>query len=213
MLQRVRHFAPLLGLLLVLAACTPPAPQLGNLLVDIAGLPPGVDANITVNGPDAFSQAVTDTELLGDLTPGDYTVAVGTITTTAVTEYTPVDASVNVAVVANQTATATVSYSTTLGSLQIDVTGLAADANADIVVTGPNGFSASLRHHPDRPRARNVRPQRRDGSLELADRRRHLRRDRDRRQRRGRLGGHGGGDGGLPAAGRNGPALGALGDR
>jgi sugar lactone lactonase YvrE len=142
--RRTPFIALSLGLALLLAACTPPAPQLGNLLVDIAGLPPGVDANVTVNGPDAFSQDLTGTELLADLAPGDYTVTVGTITTTAITEYTPVDTNVNVIVIADQTATATISYSTTLGSLQIDVTGLAPDANADINVTGPHGFSANL---------------------------------------------------------------------
>ena len=152
MRQRTVLYALTAGLALVLTACTqPPPPQLGDLLVDILGLPAGVDAAVTVSGSDSFSQDVVGTEDLSDLAPGNYNVAVGSIATSAVTEYIPTTDSIDVAVVANQTAVASITYSTTLGALEVVVAGLAADADAEVTVTGPDGFSATSRRWPRGP--------------------------------------------------------------
>lgn len=72
-MRRIRIFAPFLfaGLL---AACTQ-APQTGSLEVTVTGLAAGVDADITVTGPTAYSESLTSTGLLTDLKLGTYTVA------------------------------------------------------------------------------------------------------------------------------------------
>ncbi len=58
-------YALVVGLGLLLAACAflLEDPE-GSLLVNITGLPVGVDADVTVTGPDSFSQDLTGTQTL-----------------------------------------------------------------------------------------------------------------------------------------------------
>ena len=43
-----------------------------TLAVAISGLPAGVDADVTVSGPDAFSQDFSTSTVLTDVAPGVY---------------------------------------------------------------------------------------------------------------------------------------------
>ncbi len=47
----------------------------GNLRVDIFELPIGVSASVTVTGPNAFKQTLTNTRTLVELAPGDYKIS------------------------------------------------------------------------------------------------------------------------------------------
>ncbi len=82
----------------------------GRLTVTVGGLPGGTSAAVTVTGPAGFSQAVSATTTLQNLTPGSYTVAAGTVSAGGVT-YTPSSASQAVSVTAGATASRTVTYS------------------------------------------------------------------------------------------------------
>lgn len=73
-----------LSLVLLLAACggqPDPSPTTGNLTVDITGLPVGISADVTVTGPDDFTDSLTATATLEDLEPGSYQVSAGEVTT------------------------------------------------------------------------------------------------------------------------------------
>lgn len=87
---------------------TPP-PTTGSLQVTVSGLPNGVNANVTVTGPGSYSQAVTASTTLSNLTPGSYTVNASNVTSGAITYNATVTGS-PATVVAGQTATATVGY-------------------------------------------------------------------------------------------------------
>lgn len=71
----------LLGAALLLAACGPkgpggePSATHGKLAVTVSDLPTGVDAAITVSGPEGFSENLTGDSTLEELDPGEYTVS------------------------------------------------------------------------------------------------------------------------------------------
>lgn len=50
-----------------------------GLLVKVEGLPAGVDAAVTVAGPDGFTRTLTRTEALKGLKPGRYTISAATV--------------------------------------------------------------------------------------------------------------------------------------
>src|SRR5260370_35982607 len=62
------------------AACGGSFPPSGALQVTISGLPAGTDADVTVNGPYGFSQALTATQTLTGLRPGHYAVIARIVT-------------------------------------------------------------------------------------------------------------------------------------
>jgi len=87
-----------------------PAPLQGALALTVSGLPSGAAALVTVTGPGGFSQAVSATQTLSALAPGNYTVVAEQVIGGGRT-YTPVPASQTIAVTSGNTGTATVSYS------------------------------------------------------------------------------------------------------
>lgn len=117
----------------------------GNLVVNVAGLPNGLAAAVTVTGPAAYSRALSATSTFA-VPAGSYAVAaspvsIGTAQYTATVNGSPVTVS------ANGTATANVTYAlvvSTPGLLAITVAGLPAGTNAAVVVTGPNGFAQNV---------------------------------------------------------------------
>ena len=86
------------------------APLQGALSLTISGLPSGVAAQITVTGPGGFSRAVTASQALNSLAPGNYTVSAERITSGSL-GYTPLPVSQAVAVTAGSTGAANVTYS------------------------------------------------------------------------------------------------------
>ena len=69
----------------------PPA-VFASLSLGIAGLPPGVHAQVTVSGPASFSRSITASAAFDSLAPGDYTVEAAVVTAGA-NSYTPTPAS------------------------------------------------------------------------------------------------------------------------
>jgi hypothetical protein len=85
------------------------AATVGSLRVSIGGLPAGSPAAVTVAGPNSFSQAVTETTTLSELTPGSYQVTAANLVTGTVSYRASVSRP-TVSVTAGSTATVTVTY-------------------------------------------------------------------------------------------------------
>lgn len=138
--------------LLLVAACGPkganqlPEEELpdptttGSINIAVNGLTAGTMADITVTGPDSYRQDITAASELKGLQPGAYTV-----TAVAVPGHNLVGAAVQaVEVKAGEVSVVTVAYTTLpVGSLTINVNGLAAGIPAAIAVTGSD-FSESI---------------------------------------------------------------------
>jgi hypothetical protein len=111
----------------------------GSLRISVTGLPSG-PAAITVAGPAGFTQTVTATTTLSNLTPGVYTLTASPVLVSSAA-YTSTPGSTTVTVTASVTpAIANVAYALATGSLHVTVTGLPSGP-ATISVSGPFGFN------------------------------------------------------------------------
>lgn len=134
----------------LLAACTTappptPTPDPGTLVVNVSGLPAGVDADVTVTGT-GFVQALTASATLDDLDAGLYVVSAASVTDGS-DEYGPVITGSPADVQAGGSVTVSVEYvfldPAETGTLDVNVVGLPAGVDADVSITGPGGFNAS----------------------------------------------------------------------
>lgn len=122
------------------------APTTGSLAITVTGLPGGSAAAITVSGPGGYHQEVHGNGTLSGLASGSYTVATQSVTSGGTT-YTGVPVSQNVWIAAGATVSRTVTYSAAApvtGSLVVGITGLPTGVDADVVVSGPGGYSRTL---------------------------------------------------------------------
>lgn len=116
----------------------------GRLTITVSGLPTNANAGIIVTGPAGYSRAVTGTQTLTGLVPGNYLVSADGVSATAAA-YGPTPVSQTVAVAASTIpATATVSYAVSTGGLTVTVNGLPQAVAANITVSGPEGFSTTV---------------------------------------------------------------------
>lgn len=81
----------------------------GGLTVTIGGLSGGVNAAVTVTGPNAYSRLVTATTTLSGLLQGTYTAAAASVTSSGTT-YSPTPASQQVVVGGGATSSVSVTY-------------------------------------------------------------------------------------------------------
>ena len=119
----------------------------GNLSVTVTGLPSGVNANVNVTGANGFAQNLTGNGTLSNIPVGSYTVAASAVVNGA-DSYVPTVAPASVTVTDGTTVSSAVTYtlnqSVVPGTLAITVTGLPAATLANVLVTGPNGFSQAV---------------------------------------------------------------------
>jgi len=116
-----------------------------SLQIGVSGLPNGVNADITVTGPNSYSDHVTAGTTLTGLSDGTYTVTAASVTSGG-TVYDPAPASQTVTLSGGQTGSASVAYaaqSSGTGSLTITVV-TPTGVTANIQVTGPGGYSAHV---------------------------------------------------------------------
>ncbi|HET6779243.1 MAG TPA: hypothetical protein VFH26_10175, partial [Gemmatimonadales bacterium] len=98
---------------------------LGALSITINGLGTSSDAVVTVAGPNGYSRNVTESETLGGLVPGTYTVAAQNVVASGGTPHSPDPATQDIAVGPSSTATATVTYAPpSSGALNLAIAGL-----------------------------------------------------------------------------------------
>lgn len=134
-------FRLLVLLVLILAACTPTT---GSLKVNIAGLPTGTDARVTVSKQGGgYTREVKKSEILGNLSSGIYQISVSDVSAGGYT-YSGTASNVSVKVEGGKQAEATVNYVASTGSLAVNITGLPEGASASITVSGPGGFSRNV---------------------------------------------------------------------
>lgn len=149
--RRARHARSALRVLAVFVAASAAAcdedtvaPVRGSLELTITGLPPGVDADVSVAGPGAYSRDVTATTTLTGLLAGAYTINAEPVVFQE-SRYSPNAATQTVTVPAGSTpATASVAYAVSTARLAVNVSGLPAGGNASITVTGPGGFNTAI---------------------------------------------------------------------
>jgi hypothetical protein len=134
----------------VVASLTPTATSVGYALatgrlnISLSGVPDGSAASVTVQGPAGFSRTVSQSTLLGGLTPGSYTVS-ATPVQKGTDTYAPPSLQQSVTVTASPAAAqVNVTYALASGRLAVTVTGLPQGVAAGITVTGPNGYSATV---------------------------------------------------------------------
>ncbi len=132
---RIRAFALASFATMALAACnsdndpvTPPTPANGSLAVTVSGLPAGVNAALTITGPNSFSQTATGTTTVS-VVPGSYSVAAAQVTSNNVRYNATVTGS-PATVASSQTATVTVAY--------------AVAANPTVVISGSIAANRTL---------------------------------------------------------------------
>lgn len=135
-----------------LASCTPgdatdpgtPVDQVGSLVISIGGLPDGVAAQVAVNGPAGFFRAVAASATLAGLAPGAYTITIANVTHEQ-SVYSASPGNQVVLVPAGGTASAApVAYALATGFLTVSFAGLPGTAAAEIVITGPAGYSRTV---------------------------------------------------------------------
>ena len=115
-----------------------PAPNTGDLEVQIAGLPTGTAAAVTVSNGAGFAQHVTASAVLSGLEAGSYTVAAEPVTVAGVPgTFQPSQSTQTVTVAQGSQTIVQVAYNPpTTGSLSVGITGLPDGLAADVTVTG-----------------------------------------------------------------------------
>ena len=100
------------------------APITGTLVVTVEGLPNGVPANISINGPNGFSQVLTTSQTL-QVSPGTYSAKANSVAGGSLNYYAS-NSQQSVAVQAASSASLQVSYDTTISTTTkvLDPTGM-----------------------------------------------------------------------------------------
>jgi hypothetical protein len=133
-------------LLLSLLGCgggDPIGPSGNTLTVSILGLPNGASAAVSINGPNSYTQALTSSQTLTQLTPGAYTLTASSVTAGAAT-YSPSPANQTVSVQESAPTSTSVTYAAITGNLKVTIGGLGTSRPAVVTVTGPGGYSAPV---------------------------------------------------------------------
>lgn len=110
-------------------------PVLGSLSITVTGLPSETDADVTVTGPNSFSQNVTATTTLSNLTAGNYTISANDLALQS-ENYLATPASQTVMVSGGATASASIAYGLAVRAENSFPIGLAVASPTDTV---PNG--------------------------------------------------------------------------
>lgn len=120
----------------------PSGPSAGSLVVTVVGLPSGSAAAVDIAGPNGYSQIVSGTQTLTNLTPGNYTVTASAVTVgSTLYSVTPPSQSVTVG---GASAGAQVTYAANVGALFVNITGLPSAKPAAVTVTGPGNYTQTV---------------------------------------------------------------------
>jgi hypothetical protein len=119
------------------------APATASLVVTVVGLPDGAAGAVTISGAQGYQKSLTESETLSGLAPGQYTVSAAEVAV-GPERYAPVTASQQVTVTPSSAGVAQVGYAVITGRLHISLDNLPEGASAQVVVTGPAGFSRTL---------------------------------------------------------------------
>jgi hypothetical protein len=116
----------------------------GSLQVNITGLPQGAAAAITITGPGSYSHSITAETVIDNLVPGSYTVTASNVSAGSAL-FAPALPTQQVVVQAGQQpAGASVFYTSTGTSINVQITGLPGHIGGAVTVSGPNGYTRQL---------------------------------------------------------------------
>ncbi len=111
----------------------------GSLAINVSGVPNGIAAGITVTGPNNFSQGVSSSTTLTQLTPGTYIISASSLSHLGAT-YTPTPLTQQRLVSASaQPVTVSVSYGQASGSIAIAASGLPPGITPTFTLTNASG--------------------------------------------------------------------------
>lgn len=114
----------------------------GAVVVTVVGLPTGAAAALTLSGPGGVSRTVTETATITGLVPGTYTLAALDVVADG-DGYRVEPVTQTVLVRAAETSPVAANYIVATGRLGLSIDGLA-QGSADVVVTGPAGFTRTM---------------------------------------------------------------------
>jgi hypothetical protein len=117
--------------------------QLGNLQINVSGLPTDVSGSIEITNSNGFNQTLTSTQKLENLPSGAYSIHSNTVVANNIT-YAPSESGTNAIVFTNETAELNIKYIPLVGKLEVTVQGLPVGTVVDMTVTGPSNFSQNL---------------------------------------------------------------------
>ena len=140
---RLRSATLLLSLAL-LASCESSGPRAGKLSVTVGGLPSTTAAQITLRNSAGFSRAITGSEVIANLKPGQYWIKVASVFD-GLTRYSAIADSQTITITKSNTPVqASVDYTVSSGGLIINLSGTPAGSTAAVRVNGPKGFSQTI---------------------------------------------------------------------
>lgn len=115
----------------------------GRLTVQIAGLPTGAAAVVTITGPAGFARVLSQPQTLSGLEVGVYTVRAAAVTAEG-QRFDPTPTEQTVSVTTSAAPVASIEYRATSGQLALQITGLPSGVASAVTVTGAAGFSRSI---------------------------------------------------------------------
>jgi hypothetical protein len=133
----------------VVAGATPATATMNWVLVPtvvdvpVSGLPTGTAAAIQLIDPSGEAYSATSTRRILPAMPGRWRQT-ASIVTTGSAIFTPTPVSRDTTVMAGDTLVLGVTYTRITGSLAVAVLGLPTGTNANVTVSGPNGFTRAL---------------------------------------------------------------------
>lgn len=119
------------------------APSTAALQVNITGLPDGLNAAVTITGPNGYRRLLSSSTTLDGLEPGTYVLAAGPVFSEGA-RYDASPSNTSITLAAGDVGNLDVAYSLVPASLRLTVNGLPADATPTIRLTGPNGFTSTV---------------------------------------------------------------------
>lgn len=118
-------------------------PAKASVTVSVTGLPGGAAAGIAVTGPSGFSERVDATRTIGGLNPGLYAARAARVASGGFS-YDPDATYRDASVSGTQQRTLAFAYQLATGAIAVSVSGLPTGVNANVVVSGPAGFSRAV---------------------------------------------------------------------
>ena len=142
---RVRQRAALaLATVVLLASCDSSGPRTGKLSLTVSGLPSSTAAKVTLKGPNGFTKALTGTEVVASLKPGNYSIIAEAVRDGQV-RYSPLADSQAVAITKSDAPVeASIAYAVSSATLSISIANTPAGSTAGVRITGPQGFSQTI---------------------------------------------------------------------
>ncbi|MEO7520626.1 MAG: hypothetical protein ABIW79_02300, partial [Gemmatimonas sp.] len=109
------------------------------LVVRIDGMPSGAEGMVRVSGPNFFERTLSGTTTLEGLTPGTYTISASEIVQPSAV-YRPSPSNVQRTLLVDSRDTVNMTYAIATGMVAVTVSGLPAGTNANMQLSGPNGY-------------------------------------------------------------------------